>query len=183
MDGCVPTLPLKLSGYEVIFLVDGIRNSDRAEGLIEEHAYIPLAREALLLLGSAYKELVSTEQIRPGPVELQITEEVAWLLRGHVRTGDIAIDGKTNVGIGLLLNLYDILIRFNSGVADLEAVAVEEAEKAEVEAKRILEEEANARGKTDPGPDEGRPDNGADKGTGAKDGPGSFVSGATGDGC
>src|SRR6266480_2759902 len=93
------TLELSLSGLEVVFLTDSIDNRDQAVGLDEQYAYLPLARKALLLLGSAYREVVTSEGIRPGPVELQVSEELVWLLRGKVKTGDLAIDGKTNVGI------------------------------------------------------------------------------------
>ena len=114
-----PTLPIELTGLEVVFLTDSIANKDLAEGLPERDSYVPLARQALLLLGSAYKELVSSAGISPGPIRLEISQEIAWLLRSKVRTGDLAIDGKTNIGIPLLLKLYDILSTFNSELTGL----------------------------------------------------------------
>lgn len=117
-----PTLPLTLSGLEVVFLCDAILNDDVAKGLPDRDSYYPLARSALLLLGSAYVELVDETGIAPGPVTLQVTEEAAWLLRSKVRTGDLAIDGKTNIGVSLLLKLYGILLQFNADVAGLPVV-------------------------------------------------------------
>jgi hypothetical protein len=156
-----PKLPLTLSGLEVVFLTDGIRNSDIAEGLPDKDAYWPLAREALLLLGSAYLEVVTPEGIKPGPVTIYISEEVAWLLRGKVRTGDVAIDGKTNVGTSLLLKLYAMLESFNSGLLDLETVAIEEPpvdntkleEFRQRELENLQKEVTDAR--TDTNPDKG----------------------------
>src|SRR5689334_11117173 len=122
-----PTRALDLTGLEVVFLTDSITNRDIAEGLPDKEAYLPLAREALLLLGSAYRELVSTDGIAAGPVTLQVTEEIAWLLRSKVRTGDLAIDGKTNIGVPMLLKLYDLLNAFNSDVIGLPPVCSEES--------------------------------------------------------
>ncbi len=137
------TLELSLSGLEVVFLTDSIDNRDQAVGLDEQYAYLPLARKALLLLGSAYREVVTSEGIRPGPVELQVSEELVWLLRGKVKTGDLAIDGKTNVGISLLLKFYALLTCFNSGLADLPVAAVAEPSLSDEE-MRALKEELNA---------------------------------------
>ena len=120
-----PTLPIVLSGLEVIHLSDSIAADDHAKGLPERDAYVPLARQALLLLGSAYRELVQPVGISDGLVEIHITEELAWLFRSKTRTGDLAIDNKTNVGIPLLLKLYEMLACFNSEL-DLTAGPYEE---------------------------------------------------------
>jgi len=102
--------------------------------------------------------LVSPDGINPGPVTLEITEEVAWLLRSKVRTGDLAIDGTTNVGVPLLLKLYDILSAFNSDISGLPPVG-DEVEPAMTERERqflkVLKEGANAGAKSNPntGPD------------------------------
>jgi len=146
-----PTRPLTLSGLEVVFLSDSIANKDIAEGLPERDAYLPLAREALLLLGSAYRELVSAEGIDPGPLILEVNEEVAWLLRGKVRTGDLAIDGKTNVGVPLLLKLYDLLNGFNADLLGLPSVAEAEGQEISTEDReflRSLKEHSDARTKS-----------------------------------
>ena len=109
-----PTLELELSGLEVIHLSDSIANDEIAKGLPERDTYVPLARATLLLLGSAYRELIFPEGVSDGLVHIQITEEQAWLFRSKVRTGDMAIDGKTNIGIPLLRKLYELLTCFNS---------------------------------------------------------------------
>lgn len=140
------TLPITLSGLEVIHLSDSIANDDIAKGLPERDAYVPLARQALLLLGSAYRELVTPEGVADGLIVIQVTEEQAWLFRAKTRTGDMAIDGKTPIGIPLLLKLYEILSSFNSGV---EITPGSEAEPAITEEARkflaVLKEGADAR--------------------------------------
>ena len=151
-----PTLPIVLSGLEVIHLSDSIAADDHAKGLPERDAYVPLARQALLLLGSAYRELVAPVGISDGLVSIHITEELAWLFRSKVRTGDLAIDGKTNIGIGLLLKLYEILSSFKSGL-EITPVAAEEPAVTEDVRKffTLLKEGSDARGTTDhdPNPD------------------------------
>ena len=151
-----PTRELELTGLEVVFLTDSITNRDVAEGLPERDSYLPLARQALLLLGSAYRELVTTDGIAPGPVHLQVTEEIGWLLRSKVRTGDVAIDGRTNVGIPLLLKLYGLLSAFNADVTGLPPVLpVSEPQMTERDRQfltllRTQKEDADARGDADP---------------------------------
>ena len=148
------TRPLQLSGLEVIHLSDSIANDDLAKGLPERDAYVPLARQALLLLGSAYRELILPEGIQEGQVTLQISEEQAWLFRSKTRTGDLAIDGKTNIGIPLLLKLYEILSSFNSG---LEITPGREEEPALSENDRkflaVLKEGRDARAAPSDDPD------------------------------
>lgn len=126
-----PTLALGLSGLEVIHLSDSIANDDIAKGLPEREAYVPLARQALLLLGSAYMELVIPEGVSDGIVQIHVTEEQAWLFRSKTRTGDLAIDGKTNIGIPLLRKLYALLSSFNSGI-EIETSLVSEPPISEI---------------------------------------------------
>ena len=153
----IPTLPLELTGLEIVYLCDSIANSDAAQGLPERDEYLPLAREALLLLGSAYLEVVAPDGIYSGPVELHVSEEVAWLLRGKVKTGSIGLDGTTNIGIGLLRKLYALLLRFNADVSGLPAVTGVDRELgiADRAVLAALKEERDARGSTDPGTDAG----------------------------
>ena len=140
-----PTLPIVLSGFEIIHLSDSIANDDIAKGLPERDAYVPLARQALLLLGSAYRELVQPVGVSDGLVDIQITEELAWLFRSKVRTGDLGIDGKTNIGIPLLLKLYEVLACFNSEL-DITATGVEPTVTEETRNYlRELKEAHNAR--------------------------------------
>jgi hypothetical protein len=150
MDMLTPTRALTLSGLEIVYLTDSIRNKDVAEGLPEREAYLPVGRDALLLLGSAYRELVSAEGIQPGPVTLQVSEEIAWLLRDKVRTGDLAIDGQTNIGIPLLLKLFEVLNSFTVDVVGLPPVSVQEGREfsaADRQKLTLLKEGSNARGK------------------------------------
>ena len=133
-----PTLPIVLSGFEIIHLSDSIAADDHAKGLPERDAYVPLARQALLLLGSAYRELVQPIGVSDGLVSIHITEELAWLFRAKTRTGDLGIDNKTNIGIPLLLKLYELLAAFNSEL-DLTVGFVEEPAVTE-EARAFLTE-------------------------------------------
>ena len=68
---------ITLTGLEIVYLCDSIANKDIAEGLPDKDAFVPLARGALLKLGSAYRELVAVDGIAPGPVMVAITEEEA----------------------------------------------------------------------------------------------------------
>ena len=117
-----PALPLRLTGVEVVHLADSLNEWTASlvdgDGLTTRQRYLPLVRSALLQLGSAYVELVTMAAIEIGPVDVYITEEMAWLLRSKVRSGDIAIDGKTQIGHILLIKLYSLLLQFNSGFAD-----------------------------------------------------------------
>ena len=152
----IPTRALTLSGLEVVYLTDSVRNKDTAEGLPDRDVFVPIGREALLLLGSAYRELVSPEGVSPGPVTLQVTEEIAWLLRDKVRTGDLAIDGQTNVGIPLLLKLFEVLNSFTADVPGLPPVGVFEDREFSATDRQfltLLKEGSNARGKPNEDPD------------------------------
>lgn len=137
-----PRLPLELSGLEIVFLADTIQNGDVAQGLPDKDTYVPLARETLLLIGSAYCEVVGFDGIKPGPVTLCITEEMAWLLRSKVHTGDLGMDNKTNVGVDLLLKLYTMLSSFHSGIdPTLEVVAEPDMGDAIVRLHEFVEKE------------------------------------------
>lgn len=129
-------LPLELTGMETVFLIDAIKNTDIAEGLPDAEARVPIARELLLLLGSVYTELVTVDKgILHGPVSVRVSEDEAWLLRGKVKTGDLGLD-KKELGTGLLLKLYAVLLDFHGidDVRDLDCVpgdhAMTEDEKA-----------------------------------------------------
>ena len=111
-------LPIDLTGVEVVFLSDALRCDGETVDELTTEEPLPLYRELLLRLGSAYCELVEMERIAIGPVTIHITEEMAWLLRSKVRTGDVAIDGHTQIGNILLLKLYNLLLQFNGGFAD-----------------------------------------------------------------
>ena len=130
------TRSLSLTGLEVVWLSDAVRNAKT----IKEHEDEPSCVEPLVLnLGSAYLELCTSEGIAEGPVEIAVTEAQCWLMRALVRTGDLAIDGKTNVGVPLLTKLYGLLMQFASELDDLEVGAYDGAVLSE-DAKRDLKE-------------------------------------------
>ncbi len=163
--------PCLLTGLEVVFLTDSITNSDLAQGLPDADAKIPVARDALLLLGSAYIEVVSETAIEPGPVLLEITEEQCWLFRSKVRTGSVAIDGKTIIGPVLLCKLFALLLRFKYGEdADDDDPSSEAGLEIDSVVLKLQLEAYHAGTYKDADTDaDGRPGSGA--WTGAKDGP------------
>lgn len=111
------TATLSLTGLETVFLSDTLRNADNISQDNDQFEYL---KPLVVNLASLYVELLSGEGILPGPLDIEITEPQAWLLRQKVRTGDIAIDGKTNVGVSLLTKLYNILIMFSNQMQDIE---------------------------------------------------------------
>jgi len=121
-----PHLGLTLTGKEIVFLTDAIDNGDIAKGLDEKEVYIPLARRVLLILGSAYREVVTPKGVLDKSVTIQVDEETTWLFRNKVKTGDLAVDNRTPVGLTILPKLYALLIQFNSGLEDLKVVDVDE---------------------------------------------------------
>lgn len=172
-------LPLELTGLEIVYLTDAVGNGDFAQGLPEKDAYFAVGRAALLLLGSLYTEVVTKDGISDGPGLIYITEEQAWLFRSKVKTGDLAIDGKTNIGIELSLKLYAILLGFNSGLEEVPWETVEEPELTEaqiIKLETFRRENANA---PDSASDDASPDESAGAGPreGATDGPGTIMSG------
>ena len=119
-------LPIDLTGVEVIFLTDSLRMNESTTfemELRDDEEALPYYRDLLLRLGSAYCELVDESRgPQVGPVTVFITEEMAWILRSKVRTGDVAIDGKTQIGHILLLKLYNLLLQFNTNFADYKPI-------------------------------------------------------------
>lgn len=115
MSDPLPTLPISLSGLETVFLLDSVRNGASIKDIEDE---LGCLHELVLNLGSLYRELVKPEGIQPGPLSVHISKEQAWLLRAKVRTGDLGIDGQTNVGVGLSLKLYELMARFESRVKE-----------------------------------------------------------------
>jgi len=132
-----PTGTLSLSGHEVVFLSDALRNGDGVKAIEDE---VSCLRPLLLNLGSAYRELVDVTGIADGPVSIAVTEAQCWLMKSKVRTGDLAIDGKTNVGVGLLLKLYGLLLELQSGLEGMEVAAYDEPPISD-EARRELDGE------------------------------------------
>lgn len=162
-----PRLPLILTPYEIIHLTDAISNKDVAEGLPDRDAYVPVAREALLLLGSIYKQIVTPdgkiqteyaeiEGEQPGPLAVQfmVTLEQAWLFRSKVKTGDLGLDRQI-IGGPLLAKIYDVICRFHLGInMDGWPDAIEPPENmVKLQAYREERARAAANANADPSPD------------------------------
>lgn len=139
------TATLSLTGLETVFLSDALRNADVISLENDQFEYL---KPLVVNLASLYVELLSGEGILPGPLSLEITEPQAWLLRQKVRTGDIAIDGKTNVGVSLLKKLYNILITFSNQMQDIETSQYDEPMLSE-QSKYDLKEQVYARWRPD----------------------------------
>lgn len=139
------TATLSLTGLETVFLSDALRNADN---ISQDNDQFECLKPLVVNLASLYIELLSREGILPGPLDIEITEPQAWLLRQKVRTGDIAIDGKTNVGVSLLTKLYNILIMFSNQMQDIETSELDEPMLNE-QNKYDLKEQVYARWRPD----------------------------------
>jgi len=117
-------LPLTLTGLEVVYLTDAVGNGDVAQGLPGETQapYVPVGRELVLLLAGPYNEVCFLDGVRPGPCQIMVTLEQVWLMRSKVRTSDLDLLGQ-NIGVVLSRKLYELLLRFHSGVDDAFDVA------------------------------------------------------------
>lgn len=140
-----PTIGLTLSGLEVVYLSDNLRNADNIDAEQKEFACL---KPLLLNLGSAYVELVSDAGISVGPVTIEVTKAQAWLMRSKVKTGDLAIDGQTNVGVGLSRKLFAVLLEFEEamiepGLMDLEVSAYESPPLTEQDRLALKDEKYN----------------------------------------
>lgn len=165
-----PRLELVLTGQEVYFLADVIRHAAIEPGggkSDERDYYTPLARELLLVLASAYCEVVHLgEGVQDRTISVWVDEEMAWLMREVVRNDDVDSQGH-QMGAGLLVALYSLLLAFHtSDLVDITS----------------LEEMYNASGtgsypSTNQNENSGR-DASAFPGTRTSDGPGEAMSGA-----
>lgn len=143
-------LPLSLTGLEIVFLTDSVRNADNIPA---DQAEFPCVKPLILLLASVYNEVIENGAVKNIILEIAITMNMAWYLRTKVRSGDIAIDGKTNVGVPLNLKLNELIMRFE--VEDNFPSALEDGEVPLTDEKKAwLKEGANAtRTNPDPSPD------------------------------
>ena len=125
---------LSLNADEVILLLDRLVNGNTVKTIEDELS--PL-RILVVKLGSLYTELVFPDRKLDYPVDIAVSEAEAWLLRSHVKTPDVALDGKTNIGINLNRKLLGILVQFEKDEMELG----EDAEEPQV---TRLEEWKNA---------------------------------------
>lgn len=108
------SLPILLSGFDIIFLSDALRNGDSVKSKDDE---LPCLENLILLLGSAYIEAMSQDLTIEQ--ELYVTKPMCWLMRSKVHTGDIGCDGQTMIGVELLKELYRVMLEFDSDMSDL----------------------------------------------------------------
>ena len=111
------TKVLTLTGNEVVFLADAVRNGVTIKGVEDE---LSSTKGLIVKLGSLYRELVSIKGILEGPLSIAVSLEEAWTLRGCVFTSALALDGQTNNGINLSIKLYEILSRFTDGELEID---------------------------------------------------------------
>lgn len=144
----LPTLPISLTGVEVIHLIDSLRNGATLKEIEDEPGYL---RDLVLKLSSLYRELVGAE-IKPGPASIEVTEPQVWLMRAKVRSGDVGID-KSMIGVALSNKLYALLNSFASGFSDYDTI--EDDELAHIIKPA---EEASERVESHPDSDQGTAD-------------------------
>lgn len=104
-----PHLTIELNGREIIYLCDAIKNGAIAEGVGERDTFIPVAREALLLLAGPFLEVCQGDYDKIIPVN--VTEEFCWLARNVVSFGSMGVD-KQPLGHKLLAKVYKLLLEF-----------------------------------------------------------------------
>lgn len=119
-----PRRTLTLTGAEVLWLSDNVRlaSADKV-GEDRKDAYTALARDALLLIGSAFVEVVSSKTPYLTIVKLSLDEETCWLLRESVRTDSTY--AETILGPDLLRKVYEALSSFHADV-DIDTVDEDE---------------------------------------------------------
>lgn len=127
----LPSLPIVLTGFEIIFLSDALRNGDTVK---TEEDELTVLKPLILTIGQQYRDLFAGKEIKEllesgvlnNTIELHITKAQAWLLHSKVRSGDLDICGQ-NVGIELCTEIYNVLLNFEKtevepGLIDLETV-------------------------------------------------------------
>ncbi len=120
-----PRLELILTGPEVYFLSDKLRGAAITPGgkPDERDYYTPLVRALLLVLASAYTEVVSvTGPNLEAVVPVMIDEEMAWLIREVTSNDDVDSQGH-QLGLSLLLEVYAVLLKFHTeDMVDLQRI-------------------------------------------------------------
>lgn len=119
------TLPLHLTVLEVIFLADNLRVDDTDEGNPQAPSHMRgtfIGRSLLRKIGSLYIEFAnqtgnfdfSKYAGEDLSAPITVTEAEAWLMKGRIRTGDLAMDGQTNIGVELSCKLFELVNRFDT---------------------------------------------------------------------
>jgi hypothetical protein len=141
-----PTRALALTGLETIHLSDALRNGSTVKDIEDE---VSCLRPLLLVLASAYIELVLLAGSAEGPIEVTVTEAMVWLMRAKCRSGDMM--GQIPIGVGLLRKLYAALLSFHSETEEIETT--DEHVATLLESARFREFVDAQRAKSDPDPD------------------------------
>ena len=102
-------LPLDLTADEIRILTDSLGNEDKEDGKV-------IAKPLLLLLGSAFLEMLPPEAPKAGTVTIRVTEPQAWLLRSKVNSG-MRTDRQPKLGLECLAKLYRLLLAFDAAEA------------------------------------------------------------------
>jgi len=115
---------------EVIFLADNLKVDDTDEG----HPNVPshyrgdyIGRSLLRKIGSLYVEFAEQTDdfdfestgTPTNLIPIFITEAEAWLVKSRVRTGDLGLDGMTNIGVRLSCKLFDLVNKFDTSAIQI----------------------------------------------------------------
>lgn len=149
-------LPLTLTGEEVYYLTDAVPTFGVQASLDRlEDRYLPLAKEALLLLGDLYLELVDGRP-KDETGTIMVSEDMVWLFRGLVKSEQLDSAQVKNIGVALLRKLYTLLLKFYNDLDDLPTADVEDAAWTPEQVRLALAKEnpdALDRTRPDAGPD------------------------------
>lgn len=119
------TLPLHLNVLEVIFLADNLKVDDTDEGALEVTSHYRgdfIGRALLRKIGSLYVEFADLtgdfdfegEDLDQHQAPIFVTEKEAWLIKSKIRTGDLGLDGMTNIGVRLSCKLFELVNKFDT---------------------------------------------------------------------
>ena len=135
------TLPLHLIGHEVAFLSDVLRTGSTVK---EREDELDELRPLILLIAGLYDELVFMDRTLEHEVVVAVSEKQVWLMRTKVRSADVALDNKTNIGIWLTRKLHSLLLRFASEVDIVTVDAPDLSYKEYLDAKQISSQDTNS---------------------------------------
>lgn len=102
-------LTIELSGREIVYLCDAIKNGTVSEGIGEKDSFLPVGRECLLVLAGPFLEVCQGDYDKIIP--LVVNEEFCWAVRNVVGFGTMSVD-KVPIGPKLLAKVYKLLLEF-----------------------------------------------------------------------